>query len=101
MKIASYARQAHEQLPYDVTFQLIGGGVDVVIQIGKSPDGRRFVTGVREVVDADATQVRSNEIYRPGPDKRAVLSGRFSDAMVDRLADVGFDASSLGSRVPR
>jgi Flp pilus assembly CpaF family ATPase len=94
-KIAGYARQAKEQLPFDVTYQLIGGGVHVVVQLGKTLAGDRVVTGVREVVDADATQVRSNEIYRPGPDRRAVLCGRFSDATVDKLLDVGFDPTIL------
>lgn len=98
MKIASYARQAKEQLPFDVTYQLIGGGVDIVVQLGKSTDGRRFVTGIREVVDADAVQVRSNEIYRPGPTREAVLTGRFSDTMIDRLAEVGYDPQALGAR---
>jgi Flp pilus assembly CpaF family ATPase len=98
MKIASYARQAREQLPFDVTFQLIGSAIDVVVQLGKGSDGRRIVTGVREVVDADTTQVRSNEIYRPGADRRAVLTGRFSDPMVDRLLEVGFDPQTLASR---
>jgi Flp pilus assembly CpaF family ATPase len=100
MKIASYARQAKEQLPFDVTYQLIGGGVDVVVQLGKSTDGRRFVTGIREVVDADAVQVRSNEIFRPGPAREAVLTGRFSDNMIDRLAEVGYDPQALGARRP-
>ncbi|WP_338106298.1 ATPase, T2SS/T4P/T4SS family [Micromonospora aurantiaca] len=68
-KIAGYARQSKEQLPFDVTYQLIGGGVHVVVQLGKTADGARVVTGVREVVDADPTQVRSNEIYKPGPDR--------------------------------
>jgi Flp pilus assembly CpaF family ATPase len=100
MKIASYARQTREQLPFDVTYQLIGGGVDIVVQLGKSTDGRRFVTGIREVVDSDAVQVRSNEIYRPGPNREAVLTGRFSDNMIDRLAEVGYDPQALGARRP-
>jgi Flp pilus assembly CpaF family ATPase len=100
MKIASYARQTREQLPFDVTYQLIGGGVDIVVQLGKSTDGRRFVTGIREVVDSDGVQVRSNEIYRPGPNREAVLTGRFSDNMIDRLAEVGYDPQTLGARRP-
>jgi Flp pilus assembly CpaF family ATPase len=95
-KIAGYARQAREQLPFDVTYQLIGGGVHVVVQLGKTVDGARVVTGVREVVDADATQVRSNEIFKPGPDRRAVLAARFSDDTIDKLLDVGFDPTVLG-----
>jgi pilus assembly protein CpaF len=95
-KIAGYARQAREQLPFDVTYQLIGGGVHVVVQLGKTVDGARVITGVREVVDADSTQVRSNEIFKPGPDRRAVLAARFSDDTIDKLLDVGFDATVLG-----
>lgn len=95
-KIAGYARQSREQLPFDVTYQLIGGGVHVVVQLGKTADGARVVTGVREVVDADPTQVRSNEIYKPGPDRRAVPASRFSDVTIDKLLDVGFDPTVLG-----
>ncbi|ROO60372.1 Flp pilus assembly CpaF family ATPase [Micromonospora sp. Llam0] len=95
-KIAGYARQSKEQLPFDVTYQLISGGVHVVVQLGKTTDGARVVTGVREVVDADATQVRSNEIYTPGPNRRAVPASRFSDVTIDKLLDVGFDPTTLG-----
>ena len=95
-KLAGYARQSKEQLPFDVTYQLIGGGVHMVVQLGKTTDGDRVVTGVREVVDADPHQVRSNEIFKPGPDRRAVLASRFSDDTIDRLLDVGFDPAVLG-----
>lgn len=95
-KIAGYARQSREQLPFDVTYQLIGGGVHIVVQLGKTSDGARVVTGVREVVDADPTQVRSNEIYKPGPDRRAIPASRFSDITIDKLLDVGFDPAVLG-----
>ncbi|MEV4706772.1 ATPase, T2SS/T4P/T4SS family [Actinoplanes sp. NPDC049316] len=95
-KIANYARQSKEQLPFDVTYQLIGGGVHGVVQLGKTADGARVVTGVREVVDADGIQVRSNEVYKPGPDRRAVPASRFSDITIDKLLDVGFDATLLG-----
>ena len=101
MKIAAYARQAKEQLPFDVTFLLIGGGVDVVVQLAQSADGKhRYVSGIREVVDADATQVRSNEIFRAGRDGRAMLVGRFSDPMTERLDMIGYDVRSLGQRNP-
>jgi pilus assembly protein CpaF len=95
-KIAGYARQSKEQLPFDVTYQLIGGGVHVVVQLGKTTDGARVVTGVREVVDSDPHHVRSNEIFKPGPDRRAVLASRFGDDTIDKLLDVGFDPAVLG-----
>lgn len=95
-KIAGYARQSREQLPFDVTYQLIAGAVHIVVQLAKARDGARVVTGVREVVDADAAQVRSNEIFKPGPDLRAVPASRFSDETMDRLLDAGFDPAVLG-----
>jgi pilus assembly protein CpaF len=95
-KIAGYARQAKEQLPFDVTYQLIGGAVHIVVQLGKTSDGARVVTGIREVVDADPNQVRSNEVFKPGPDRRAVPASRFSDTTIDKLLDVGFDPVALG-----
>jgi len=96
-KIAAYARQSAERLPFDVTHALIGGGVDVVVQLGRAADGARVVTGLREVVGSDAGQVRSNEILRPGPDRRAVPASRFTDTTLDRLAEDGFDATTLGA----
>jgi Flp pilus assembly CpaF family ATPase len=95
-KLAAYARQSAERLPFDVTYALIGGGVDVVVQLGRATDGGRVVTGLREVVGSDTAHVRSNEILRPGLDRRAVPGSRFSDAMLDRLAEVGYDATSVG-----
>ncbi|HZM79900.1 MAG TPA: ATPase, T2SS/T4P/T4SS family [Candidatus Limnocylindrales bacterium] len=94
-KIAAYARQSEQQLPFDVTAQLIAGGVDIVIQLGRAADGTRIVTGIREVVGADGIQVRSNEIFRPGSDKRAVPANRFSDTMTDRFLDAGFDPADI------
>ena len=94
-KIAAYARQSEQQLPFDVTAQLIAGGVDIVVQLGRAPDGTRIVTGIREVVGADGIQVHSNEIFRPGSDKRAMPANRFSDAMTDRFLDAGFDPSNV------
>ncbi len=95
-KLAGYARQAKEQLPFDVTYQLISGGVHIVVQLGKDSEGNRFVTGVREVVGADAHQVQSNEIYVPGPGKRAVAAARLSDETIDKLLDAGFDMFVMG-----
>ena len=51
---------------------------------------RRFVTSVREVVDAEGVQVISNEVYRPGPDRRAVPSAPLRPDTVDELVAFGF-----------
>ncbi len=51
----------------------------------------RFVASVREVVDAEGVQVVSNEVYRPGPDRRAVRSAPLRPETSDELAAFGFD----------
>src|SRR5205814_6432694 len=71
-KLALYAAQSPERLDTATTNMHIAEGLDLVVQLRLTPDGRRFVSSVREVVDADGEQVASNEIFRPGPDGRAV-----------------------------
>ncbi len=51
---------------------------------------RRFVSSVREVVDAEGLQVISNEILRPGPDRRAVPGAPLRAATLEELAAHGF-----------
>ncbi|MGA2836817.1 MAG: ATPase, T2SS/T4P/T4SS family [Acidimicrobiales bacterium] len=51
----------------------------------------RFVSSVREVVDAEGVQVVSNEIYRPGPDRRSVPASPLRAETVDELGRFGFE----------
>ena len=60
----------------------------------------RFVASLREVVDAEGVQVISNEIYRPGPDRRAVPSAPLRPETADELAAFGFDRWGSGDRGP-
>jgi hypothetical protein len=53
------------------------------------------VSSVREVIGDDGTQVISNEIYRPGPDRRAIPATRLRDETRDKLAAAGLDAAVL------
>ena len=57
----------------------------------------RFVSSVREVVDAEGPHVISNEIYAPGPNRRAVLASPLRSNTAEELARVGHVAS--GHRV--
>jgi len=50
----------------------------------------RFVSSVREVVDAEGVQVISNEIYRPGLDRRAVPSAPLRPDTLDELRRFGY-----------
>jgi ABC-2 type transport system ATP-binding protein len=56
---------------------------------------RRFVSSVREVVDAEGPMVVSNEVFRPGPDGRAVPGAPVRSDTLDQLAAVGFDPGLL------
>ncbi len=70
-------------------------GVDGVAQPLRFParaERARFVSSVREVVDAEGVQVISNEVYRPGPGRRAVAASPFRTETLDELCRSGFSA---------
>jgi hypothetical protein len=69
--------------------------VHVVIHLGIAPDGTRVVSSVREVIDSDGEHIISNEIYRPGRDRRAVPATGLRGETLDRLMAAGFDPALL------
>ena len=75
---------------------------DQVQDPGPGQDSRRparrsrFVTSVREVVDAEGVQVVSNEIYRPGRDRRAVRSAPLRPDTADELQAFGYEPMASG-----
>jgi pilus assembly protein CpaF len=90
-KLALYAAQSPERLDEATTNLHIAEGLDLVVHLGFADDGRRTVTSVREVIDADGLQVASNEIFRPGPGGRAVPGAPISTGTVTALEGCGFD----------
>jgi pilus assembly protein CpaF len=54
---------------------------------------RRFVSSIREVVDAEGVQVISNEIFRPGADRRAVAASPLRPETLRELARFGYEPS--------
>ncbi|MBV8160159.1 MAG: CpaF family protein [Acidimicrobiia bacterium] len=99
-RIASYAVQSPERLDVVATNLLIAGAVNFVVFIDSRyevrRDGRtrrRFVSSVREVVDADDKLVISNEVFRPGSDGRAVPGAPIR--CMDALVGAGFDDGYL------
>jgi pilus assembly protein CpaF len=100
-RIASYAIQSRERLDVVATNLLIAGAVNFVVFIDSRYEvrrtgrvRRRFVSSVREVVDADDKLVISNEVFRPGPDGRAVPGAPMR--RIDELVAAGFDEAYLG-----
>jgi hypothetical protein len=77
---------------------LIAGAVHAVIHLDQASDGTRVVSSVREVVGSEDGQVQSNEVYRPGPDRRAVPASRFSDQNMDLLVAQGLNPTALDER---
>jgi len=53
----------------------------------------RFISSVREVVDAEGVQVISNEVFRPGHDRRAVGGAPLRTETLDELVEHGYDPS--------
>ena len=93
-KLATYAVQAPERLPLEATNLLVANAIHFVIYLAQDGD-RRYVASIREVVDAEGPMVVSNEIFRPGPDGRAVPGAPLRNETLDQLAAVGFDPGLL------
>jgi pilus assembly protein CpaF len=55
---------------------------------------QRFVSSIREVVDAEGSQVISNEVFRPGPDRRAVVGAPLRPETLRDLVRHGYEPSS-------
>lgn len=95
-RLAAYAAQAAERLPLEATNLLVASAVHFVIHLATARDGTRVVSSLREVVGADGAQVVSNEVYRPGPDRRAVVAAPLRPDTLDDLAAAGWRPDAPG-----
>jgi pilus assembly protein CpaF len=100
-RLAAYAAQGPERLPLEATNLLIASAVHFVIHLSESPDKKRVVSSVREVVDADERQIVSNEVYRPGHDRRAVAAAPLRSETLDDLIDAGYEPDPAGETAMR
>jgi pilus assembly protein CpaF len=77
-RIATYAIKSAERLPVEATNLLIAGAIDFVVFISQRDETAaggqhyRWVSSVREVLDAEGAMVISNEVFQPGRDRGAV-----------------------------
>jgi pilus assembly protein CpaF len=96
-RLASYAAQSAERLSLEATNLLVASAVHFVVHLARGLDRTtRVVSSIREVVGAEGPQVISNEVYRPGPDRRArPAAGAMRTDTLDDLVDVGFDPGIL------
>jgi len=94
-KLVTFAMEPPALYPRQAAIALIGGAVHIVIHLARATDGTRVVSSVREVVDADGEQIISNEVYRPGRDRRAVPATQLRGDTLDQLVAAGFDPRLL------
>ncbi|SRR6266511_2351812 len=90
-KLMTYAAQSAERLSFEATAMLVAEAVDFVVHLAWSRDGVRVVSSVREVLHADGREVISNEVFKPGPDRRAVPATPIRTDTLDELVDAGFN----------
>ncbi|PJJ04186.1 Flp pilus assembly CpaF family ATPase [Streptomyces sp. 2333.5] len=96
-KLASYAAQAPERLSLEATNLMVASAVHFVVHLGWDAGGRRVVDSVREVIDADGAQVVSNEVYRPGPDGRAIPATPLRTETLHDLIAAGLEVEGAPS----
>jgi len=97
VRLAMYTAEAG--LDEETSNKWVANAVDLIVHLGWV-NGTRRVTSVREVLGAEARQVATNEVYRPGGDGRAVPSPGPVIRLdtLNRLADVGFDRHLLDNQ---
>lgn len=94
VRLGMYTAEAG--LDEETSNKWIANAVDLIVHLGWF-NGVRRVTSVREVLEAEARQVATNEVYRPGPTGAAVPAPgpAIRDTTLARLVESGFDADLL------
>ena len=105
-RLASYAIQAPERLPLEATNLLIAGAIHLVVHLdatgpcavgGVDSVASRFIASVREVVGAEGALVITNEVWKPGPDGRAVPAAPLRDTTASLFRLHGYERSATRS----
>jgi len=95
-RLMMYAVQAPERLSFEASALLIAEAIDLVVHLDWTPDRQRVVSSVREVVGFDGVRdVLSNEVWAPGPDRRAVPDTPLRTTTLDRLEAAGLEPRAL------
>jgi pilus assembly protein CpaF len=92
-KLAAYVSMAETGLPVETINMLLANALHFVVHIDLI-DGVRRIASIREVLDADGTQIISNEVFRPGPDGAAVPGFPFRDSTLTLLEQHGYGQSA-------
>lgn len=90
---------APERLDREASNLLVANALDSVVFLAQERvEGqpvRRYVSSVREVLHAEGPMVVSNEIFRPGPDGRAVPGVPVREETLAHLEVAGYDRAWL------
>jgi Flp pilus assembly CpaF family ATPase len=88
--------QSEEHLTAEATVRLLGSAVNFIIQLDRKrdPARTRVITSVREVCGSDGLQLITNEVWRPGPDRRAIPGVQLRPQTLERLTDAGYDPAA-------
>jgi Flp pilus assembly CpaF family ATPase len=96
MRLVTYAMEPPARYPRQAAIALIAQAVHFVVHLDRAAgDGTRVVASLREVTGDDGDQIMSNEVYRPGPDQRAVPATRLRDDTLDLLLAAGLDPTTF------
>jgi Flp pilus assembly CpaF family ATPase len=94
-KLVSYARRGGQHFERSDILQTAAFALDLIVYLDRTPDGRRVVSEITQVLDYDPTdkQIITNEWYVAGPDRAAVRNpgAPIPIDMLDRLIDNGYD----------
>ena len=91
--IVAYAVQAPERLPRAATVSMVANGLDFLVFARRyRGDGtqRRVVHSVREIVGYDEHGLKTNEIFKPGPDGMAARDEPVAINCIEALREVGY-----------
>lgn len=94
-RLMMYAVQAPEHLTFEASAMLIAESVNLVVHLAWADSTSRVVSSVREVTGFDGRDVISNEVWRPGPGKRAVAATPLRTETLDRLEAAGLSPHTI------
>lgn len=98
-KLALLGMQTDAHLTFEATNRLVGGALDLILYLGPRPGAKGGrAEALLEVLGGDDKGVRTNVIYRPGPDGRAVPDASANVTTMARLEAAGFDRTLLNRR---
>lgn len=99
-RLVMYCLQAREPLQPAATNMLVAETIHLVVHVeivwqainGRGPRMQRVVSSVQEVTGTtgDDRRVSASEVWKPGPDRRAVWSGTLRGSTAELLESVGW-----------